>query len=114
MSFPSHPPVQAPSHPSGPDKNPSNPGNGSSVDFSLMNVQLEEVKRERASAVQLSKTLRAELKEAKKEIENWQELNRRELRPSHNYTLSQFGLTEEELAKQFQDYRETFILNKTH
>ena len=52
--------------------------------------------------------------DAKKEIENWQELNRRELRPSHNYTLSQFGLTEEELAKQFQDYRETFILNKKY
>ncbi len=53
-------------------------------------------------------------KDAKKEIENWQELNRRELRPSHNYTLSQFGLTEEELAEQFQDYRENFILSKKY
>ena len=53
-------------------------------------------------------------REAKEEIENWQDLNRRELRPSHNYTLSQFGLTEKELSKQFQGYRDAFILNKTY
>ncbi len=52
--------------------------------------------------------------EAKEEIENWQELNRRELRPSHNYTLSQFGLTEKELIKQFQGYRDAFIINRTY
>lgn len=48
--------------------------------------------------------------EAKAAMEGWQEHNRRELRPSHEYTLEQFGYTEEGLKEQFAEYRERFIL----
>jgi hypothetical protein len=39
----------------------------------------------------------------------WQDFNRREMRPSHDYTLAQFGFTEDGLKRQFQAYRERFI-----
>jgi hypothetical protein len=47
--------------------------------------------------------------EASEEMAQWQDFNRRELRPTHEYTLEQFGLTEEGLKDQFKDYREAFI-----
>lgn len=47
--------------------------------------------------------------EARSEMTRWQAFNRRELRPSHEYTLAQFGLTEEGLKEQFRAYREAFI-----
>lgn len=47
--------------------------------------------------------------EARKEMLAWQEFNRRELRPSHEYTLEEFGLTEAGLQKQFFEYRKQFI-----
>jgi hypothetical protein len=47
--------------------------------------------------------------QARAEMAQWQEFNRRELRPPHEYTLEQFGLTESGLAQQFQAYREQFI-----
>ena len=43
---------------------------GSNVDLSYMLQQVEEAKRGKARADQLSKTLRADLKEAKKQLEN--------------------------------------------
>lgn len=46
---------------------------------------------------------------AKCEMEVWQDFNRRELRPSHDYTLEQFGFTESGLRKQFASYRSRFI-----
>lgn len=70
MTFPSQPPVKAPSLPVGPDKQPSKPGNGTSVDFSLINAQLEEAKRGKARADQAYKALLAEHKQAKKQLEN--------------------------------------------
>ena len=48
--------------------------------------------------------------EASDEMTRWQAFNRRELRPPHEYTLAQFGFTEEGLKEQFSAYRERFIL----
>jgi hypothetical protein len=48
--------------------------------------------------------------QAKTEMQKWQDFNRRELRPSHAYTLEQFGFTEAGLAEQFSRYRQRFIL----
>jgi len=47
--------------------------------------------------------------EARAEMERWQDFNRRELRPSHEYTLEQFGLNRQGLELQFRAYREDFI-----
>jgi hypothetical protein len=47
--------------------------------------------------------------EARAEMEQWQAFNRRELRPSHEYTLDQFGLSEAGLNEQFRPYREAFF-----
>jgi len=49
--------------------------------------------------------------EARAEMVQWQDFNRRELRPPHAYTLEQFGFTEEGLKQQFREYREAFIEN---
>ena len=46
---------------------------------------------------------------AREEMARWQDFNRRELRPSHDYTLSQYGFTEEGLKQQFHPYRERFM-----
>lgn len=48
--------------------------------------------------------------EAKAAMEAWQEYNRRDARPSHEYTLEQFGYTEEGLKEQFAEYRQQFII----
>jgi hypothetical protein len=48
--------------------------------------------------------------EARAEMEKWRDLNRREERPTHNYTLEEFGFTEDGLKKAFQEYRERYIL----
>jgi hypothetical protein len=47
--------------------------------------------------------------EARAEMEQWQEFNRRELRPTHAYTLAQYGFTEEGLKQQFHAYRHHFM-----
>ncbi len=47
--------------------------------------------------------------EAEAEMRAWQDFNRRELRPSHEYSLEQFGFTEEGLAEQFSFYRDRFV-----
>ena len=47
--------------------------------------------------------------EATAEMSRWQDFNRRELRPPHEYTLDQFGFSEEGLRQQFRVYRERFI-----
>ena len=48
--------------------------------------------------------------EAEAEMSRWQDFNRRELRPPHEYTLAQYGFTEPGLKNQFASYREQFIL----
>ena len=48
-------------------------------------------------------------REARVEMARWQDFNRRELRPSHAYTLEQYGFTEQGLQQQFREYREKFI-----
>lgn len=50
--------------------------------------------------------------EARREMAVWQEFNKRELRPPHEYTLEEFGFTEEGLAQQFDEYRQRFILDR--
>jgi len=47
--------------------------------------------------------------EAQAEMEQWQDFNKRELRPSHDYTLEEYGFTEAGLQEQFSDYRSRFI-----
>jgi len=48
--------------------------------------------------------------EARAEMERWREMNRREARPTHQYTLEEYGFTEEGLARSFREYRERYIL----
>ena len=48
--------------------------------------------------------------EAEAEMRAWQDFNRRELRPTHEYSLDQFGFTEAGLEEQFAGYRERFII----
>jgi hypothetical protein len=47
---------------------------------------------------------------ARAEMERWREMNRREARPTHQYTLEEYGFTEKGLAQIFKDYRERYIL----
>lgn len=47
--------------------------------------------------------------QARSEMEAWQDFNRRELRPPHNYTLQEYGLSEAGLKQQFARYRSQFI-----
>ena len=47
--------------------------------------------------------------EARLEMTRWQDFNRRELRPPHDYTLEQFGFTEQGLQEQFSEYRRAFL-----
>jgi hypothetical protein len=42
----------------------------------------------------------------------WQQHNRRELRPTHDYTLEQFGLSDDGLKSMFAEYRERFIVGR--
>jgi hypothetical protein len=46
---------------------------------------------------------------ARAAMEKHQEDNRRDSRPSHEYTLEQFGLTEKGLKQQFAEYRKRFV-----
>ena len=39
--------------------------------------------------------------------------NPREGRPPHQYTLEEFGLTAEGIARDFAEYRQRFILSRT-
>ncbi len=47
--------------------------------------------------------------EAKAAMEHWREVNKREDRPSHEYTLEQFGFSEEGLKQQFAEYRDHYL-----
>jgi hypothetical protein len=48
--------------------------------------------------------------EAWAEMQSWREANKREARPSHDYTLAEFGLSPEGIAELFRAYRERFII----
>ncbi len=50
--------------------------------------------------------------QAKQEMRAWQDFNRRELRPPHEYTLEEFGFSEAALQAQFREYRERFITGR--
>ncbi len=47
--------------------------------------------------------------EAHEAMEKWREENKREDRPSHEYTLEQFGFSEEGLKEQFAAYRKQYL-----
>lgn len=47
--------------------------------------------------------------ETEKEMRWWAEENRRDKRAPHEYTLEKFGFTEEELRRDFAEYRERYI-----
>lgn len=49
---------------------------------------------------------------AEEEMRKWAERNKRENRPPHEYTMQQFGFSEEQLATDFRAYRERFILDR--
>ena len=49
--------------------------------------------------------------DAKAAMEKYRELNKREERPAHEYTLEEYGLSEAGLKKQFADYRSRYIEN---
>lgn len=51
---------------------------------------------------------------AKAAIEQYREDNRRENRPSHDYSLEQFGFSEAGLKQQFKAYREAYIESAEH
>lgn len=45
-------------------------------------------------------------------MDEWQQHIRRELRPPHEYSWEQFGLSEDNLKLLFAEYREQFILGR--
>ncbi len=47
--------------------------------------------------------------EARAAMAQWRDANRRELRPSHDYVMADYGLTEAGIKQQFADYREVFF-----
>ena len=50
--------------------------------------------------------------EAEGDMLAWAEQNRRDARPTHHYTLEQFGLTVEGIEGAFADYRKRFIIGR--
>ncbi|MET0362606.1 MAG: sulfotransferase [Sphingobium sp.] len=44
------------------------------------------------------------------EMQRWRDANKREARPSHHYTLEEFGLDVEGIETLFRDYRDRFIV----
>jgi hypothetical protein len=46
-----------------------------------------------------------------KEMRWWVEENRRDMRAPHEYTLDQFGLTAEDILREFAEYRQRYIRN---
>jgi hypothetical protein len=50
---------------------------------------------------------------AAEKMRRWSEENAREKRASHAYTLEQFGLSEESIARDFRNYRERYILSRS-
>lgn len=44
------------------------------------------------------------------EMQRWRDANKREARPSHSYTLEEFGLSPADIAEKFREYRERFII----
>ncbi|MFT5576895.1 MAG: hypothetical protein ACI89D_002424, partial [Bermanella sp.] len=47
--------------------------------------------------------------EAHAAMEQWREDNKREDRPSHEYTLEKFGFSESGLKEQFAAYRKQYL-----
>ena len=46
------------------------------------------------------------------QVQKWADENRRENRPPHEYTMEQFGFAKDQLAADFREYRERFILSR--
>ncbi len=52
--------------------------------------------------------------EVRRPMKTWLEANRRDQRPSHAYTLAQFGFTEARVRRDFAEYREAYVIPRTH
>ena len=50
--------------------------------------------------------------EALQSMAQWREVNGREKRAAHHYTLEEFGFSEEQICESFADYRERYILDR--
>ncbi|MCH2172515.1 sulfotransferase [Myxococcota bacterium] len=61
----------------------------------------------------LEATNRTLSSEAEAEVLRWSQENRRENRPPHEYSMEKFGFNEDQLAADFREYRERFILSRT-
>ena len=58
-------------------------------------------------------TVRALSDEAAAQVARWAQENRRENHPPHEYTMEKFGFSEAQLAEDFREYRERFILARS-
>ena len=50
------------------------------------------------------------IEETRRRMSSWTEVNRRDQRPTHAYTLEQFGFIAEEIRRELSAYREAFVL----
>jgi hypothetical protein len=48
--------------------------------------------------------------DVRRSMKSWIEANRRDQRPSHEYTLEQFGFTPERIRREFAEYREAYVI----
>jgi len=48
--------------------------------------------------------------EAREGMTSWADANRRDQRPSHEYTLEKFGFREEDVLRDFAEYREAYVI----
>lgn len=47
--------------------------------------------------------------QARQAMDQWRQDNPRDARPPHEYTMDEFGFTEQQLADQFKEYRERYV-----
>ena len=79
------------------------------IDIWYRDVSSDPVAQVRAIFEATGRTLSDE---ATAQVRKWSEENRRESRPPHEYTMEKFGFSEEQLAADFREYRERFILSR--
>jgi hypothetical protein len=79
----------------------------------FIDIWYRDVARDPVSAVaEIYRAIGRELTEdAAQSARAWADANKRENRPPHEYTMEKFGFTEEQLAADFREYRERFILS---
>jgi len=80
----------------------------------FIDLWYRDIAKDPATAVReiYEATGRTLTREAGAEVLRWASENRRENRPPHEYTMEKFGFNEEQLAADFREYRERFILSR--